>query len=189
MNPLAAEHKSCPALDSVVDLPINKVEVIFGGKGSKWRLGVRRIARDELRQLALEAAQELVSNLLLKDEALGTHAALAGVVHAAKDGPFDRLIHISIVEDDVGITPPQLHRGLLESLTRLSSHGRTGSLAPGQRDTLDAGIGNDRRGLLARAVDVGLRSRPSAGIEVQLFKCRRALRDTRDMLPHQRIAA
>src|SRR5258708_12420663 len=128
------------------------------------------MSRVELLHAPLEEAEELVSNLVLEDAAVGTNAALAGVVHAAKDGPFDRLIHISIVEDDVGITPPQLHRGLLESLTRLSSHGRTGALAPGQRDTLDAGIGNARRGLLLGDVDVRVRSLLTPAIQQHLFK-------------------
>src|SRR5260370_16783468 len=144
MNPLAAEHKSCPALDSVVDLPLNKLEGIFGAQGSKGRLGVRRIARDELRQLALEAAQELASNLLLKDEALGTHATLAGVVHAAKDGPFDRLVHVSIVEDDVGIAPSEFHSCLLESLACFSTHAQTPAPPPAYSNPLHPATPNPR---------------------------------------------
>src|ERR1700730_15365804 len=117
----AAEQNSCAALDSVIDLSLNKLEGAISAQGSKRRLVIGRIARDELRQLALEAAQELVSHLLLKDETLGTHAALAGVVHATKDGPFDRLVHVSIVEDDVGITPSEFHGCLPESLACFSS--------------------------------------------------------------------
>ncbi len=53
-----------------------------------------RLGRELLKRLGI--CQKLVGNLFEDDESLRSHPALAGIVHATPNSPFDRFIEFCV---------------------------------------------------------------------------------------------
>src|SRR3954467_11632310 len=95
-------------LDTGADVFAHAFALLRRGERSEPRLRRARIARLELRRLALRDLQRL-SLLLAGNEHAGPgRAGLTGVEERVRDGDAHRLVEIGVVEDDGGGLPAQL---------------------------------------------------------------------------------
>jgi hypothetical protein len=159
-----------------------------GGQRADRRVGRRRVARLNLRQGGSELVRELVVELVDHDEALRRVARLTRVLQAPADSRLHHRVEVVGLEHDERVRPAELQDDLLEVPPGDLRHGGARAPRPGERDALDARVGDDAGDLLVRRVDVDVRvGGDTRGMEDVLHRSRR-LRALRRVLEEDRVA-
>src|SRR5205085_8669430 len=97
----AAREHACALLPRDVNVALDAVQLFFGDLRSHLRRLVRRITNFNFFSLRLEAFEKLVLDALFKEDARASAADLTLIVEDAHQRAVDRLLKVSIGEDDV----------------------------------------------------------------------------------------
>jgi ParB family chromosome partitioning protein len=131
--------------------------VLLGDQGADLGLGLERIPDLERLRALGEAADELVVERLLDQDARSRLAALAGGVVDRPHRARDRVVEVRVREDEVRALAAELEREALDRVGAKSHDLRARRRRAGERDLVHAGVldevGADRLPLARNDVD------------------------------------
>ena len=135
-----------------------------------------------------ERIDELVVDQFVDNDALGGVAGLSGVAEAAHHGLLGRALDVGVLKYQERIRAAEFEHDLLQVAAGDLRHGRAGALGAGERDALNAGIGDHVGDLLVGGEDVHVGAVRGAGVGEDLLHGQRGLGALRGVLEQDRVA-
>ncbi len=151
-------------------------------------LGLARIAHLERPHVAHQGLLERLQHLRQHDEALAGDAALAAVDHPRRGGHHGGVLHVRVVEHQIGVAAAELEHGLLEHRPGRRRHLPARRHAAGQGHRRDVRVLDDRLHLAPGQQQGAKQILREAGLLEHLFQRQGAARHVGRMLQDAGVA-